>query len=271
VTGHNAYDNLKGEDDVDSMLIGTHGHDDLTGGSGNDVLFGDNGVGFTYQGGDDTLDGGAGSDYIHAGSGDDTIYADKKAPAHLATYAESDVIDGAEGIDTLTYNDTYKNADSINVFVAENGSNTFNVETVLSGQVTSTDIVSNVEILNGTRGDDVIDFSGLGHGMTYNDKWTGAGEDTVTGSDYDDIINVMHGDDTVYASSGEDYVDGGHGIDSLVFAAGTAITVEAHGATYRNEYKVSVDGTDDFTIIKNVEVIKIGEVETSLDDYFPTV
>ncbi|MCW8344723.1 hypothetical protein MD535_01610 [Vibrio sp. ZSDZ65] len=274
VTGHNAYDNLKAAEGVDSMLIGTHGHDDLTGSTGNDVLFGDNGVGFTYQGGDDTLDGGDGQDYIHAGAGNDTIYADQKAPAHLAIYADSDVIDGAEGIDTLTYNDTYKNADSLKVTVVD--SDTFNVETLQGSAVTSTDAVSNVEILNGTRGDDIIDFSGLGHGMTYNDKSTGAGQEEVTGTDYDDIINVMHGDDTVYASGGQDYVNGGHGQDSLVFDAAIAnISFEVNGAAYKQEYKVfdsSLDvnrdeGTanDVFTIVKNVEYI-IGN-----DGYFEIV
>ncbi|MCL9774848.1 hypothetical protein M9196_08930 [Vibrio sp. S4B1] len=264
VTGHNAYDNLKAEEGVDSMLIGTHGHDDLTGSSGNDVLFGDNGVGFTYLGGDDTLDGGDGQDYIHAGAGNDTIYADQKAPAHLAINAESDIIDGAEGIDTLTYNDTYKNADSLKVTVVD--SDTFNVETLQGSDVTSTDTVSNVEVLNGTRGDDIIDFSGLGHGMTYNDKWTGAGQEEVTGTDYDDIINVMHGDDTVYASGGQDYVNGGHGQDSLVFNAAKAdINVEVNGAAHKQEYKVfdssldvnlDVDTANDvFTIITNVEYI----------------
>ncbi|MGR5488805.1 hypothetical protein ACPV5F_23450, partial [Vibrio alfacsensis] len=90
------------------------------------------------------------------------------------------------------------------------------VDTMLAGSVTSTDTVTSVEVLYGTRGDDVIDFSGLGHGMTYNDKSSGAGQDEVTGSDYNDIIKVMNGDDTVYASNGQDYVDGGHGQDKLV-------------------------------------------------------
>lgn len=264
VTGHNAYDNLKAEDSVDSMLIGTHGHDDLTGGTGDDVLFGDNGVGFTYQGGDDTLDGGAGSDYIHAGSGDDTIYADQKAPAHLAINAESDIIDGAEGIDTLTYNDTYKNADSLNVYVVGDDSDTFNVETMLAGKVTSTDVVSNVEVLNGTRGNDIIDFSGLGHGMTYNDKWTGAGEEVITGTDYNDVINVMHGDDRVIASGGEDYVDGGHGTDTLV-VTGTEIVVVANGPAFKQEYKVYEEGSNDFTIVTNVEQIEFNGTTMELD------
>ncbi|KFA95481.1 hypothetical protein [Vibrio sp. ER1A] len=235
-------------------------HDILRGGDGNDELRG--------SGGNDELYGGNDEDKIYAGNGDDVIYADAKVAGYLRSEMADDYVDGGDGIDTLYYSDNLVGATHLEV---TSNKGVMSVIAKDNDTEVATDTVKNVEVLHGTRGDDVIDFSGLGHGMTYIDKWTGAGEDTVTGSDYDDIINVMHGDDTVHASSGEDYVDGGHGVDSLVFAAGTAITVEAHGATYRNEYKVSVDGTDDFTIIKNVEVIKIGEAETSLDDYFPTV
>ncbi|NOH27800.1 calcium-binding protein [Vibrio mediterranei] len=235
-------------------------HDILRGGDGNDELRG--------SGGNDELYGGNDEDKIYAGNGDDVIYADAKVAGYLRSEMADDYVDGGDGIDTLYYSDNLVGATHLEV---TSNKGVMSVIAKDNDAEIATDTVKNVEVLHGTRGDDVIDFSGLGHGMTYIDKWTGAGEDTVTGSAYDDIINVMHGDDTVHASSGEDYVDGGHGVDSLVFAAGTAITVEANGATYRNEYKVSVDGTDDFTIIKNVEVIKIGEIETSLDDYFPTV
>jgi Ca2+-binding RTX toxin-like protein len=262
--GHNAYDNLVAQDGVDTLLVGADGDDKLTGGTGNDVLIGDNSIEDTYNAGNDTLDGGAGSDIILAGGGDDYIRADEYAPAHLAIHAESDVINGGDGVDTLWYNDTFKNADSLNVKVVDE--DTFSVDTMLAGSVTSTDTVTSVEVLYGTRGDDVIDFSGLGHGMTYNDKSSGAGQDEVTGSDYNDIIKVMHGDDTVYASNGQDYVDGGHGQDKLVFDAATAhIHVEANGPAYKQEYKVydsslvvnndtDIDN-DIFTIVKNVEQV----------------
>ncbi|WP_095497409.1 calcium-binding protein [Paraferrimonas haliotis] len=262
--GHNAGDVMTAEDGVDTMLVGMHGDDTLTGGTGNDVLIGDNGANFTYNPGNDTLDGGAGNDIMIAGAGDDMIYADQKAPAHLAVNAESDIIDGGDGVDELTYNDTYLNADSLNVSVVDG--NTFEVNTMDGDTVTSTDVVANVEILNGTRGDDVIDFSGLGHGMTYNDKWTGAGNDMVTGTDFNDTINLMHGDDTVYASGGQDYYNGGGGDDTLVFDAGTEIVVEVHGPAYKGEYKVSVVGSDDYTIVKDVEFIQVGDDTESLEE-----
>ncbi|WP_164491411.1 calcium-binding protein [Vibrio mediterranei] len=276
VTGHNAYDNLKGEDDVDSMLIGTHGHDDLTGGSGNDVLFGDNGVGFTYQGGDDTLDGGAGSDYIHAGSGDDTIYADKKAPAHLAVNAEDDVIIGADGIDTLIYNETYKNADSIRVDVSGD-EDIFNVDTMLSGNVTSTDIVSGIEVLHATRGDDVIDLSGYvtgtGVGVTIH---AGKGDDTVTGTKANDEIYTSQGNDTIYASLGNDIIkdsnnnNSGNDHDVIIYEGFEIVDVAVQNVAYQtwNVQFQDIEGNVFTDVISHIEEIKDVNGSRYLEDGF---
>lgn len=276
VTGHNAYDNLKGEDDVDSMLIGTHGHDDLTGGSGNDVLFGDNGVGFTYQGGDDTLDGGAGSDYIHAGSGDDTIYADKKAPAHLAVNAEDDVIIGADGIDTLIYNETYKNADSIRVDVSGD-EDIFNVDTMLSGNVTSTDIVSGIEVLHATRGDDVIDLSGYvtgtGVGVTIH---AGKGDDTVTGTKANDEIYTSQGNDTIYASLGNDIIkdsnnnNSGNDHDVIIYEGFEIVDVAVQNVAYQtwNVLFQDIEGNVFTDVISHIEEIKDVNGSRYLEDGF---
>ncbi|GMQ46330.1 calcium-binding protein [Vibrio sp. 10N] len=263
IRGHNAGDNLVATDE-DSLLVGFTGNDTLTGGDGDDALMGDNGGSMTYNSGNDVLDGGNGSDYINAGGGDDIIYADKEAPAHKPVYAESDIIEGGGGTDTLKYNDTYKNAESLNVYVTDD--ETFNVEMIGEGPVQVVDVVSGVEVLHGTRGDDVVDFSGLGHGMEYYDKWTDAGEDKVTGTDHNDVIEVMHGDDTVVMSGGQDYVDGGHGIDTLVITADTSIIVEANGPAFKQEYKVYEQGSSgEFTIVKNVEKIEFNGTTMDLE------
>ncbi|MCK6263489.1 hypothetical protein KP803_09405 [Vibrio sp. ZSDE26] len=260
--GHNGYDNKTAQDGVDTLLIGADGHDDLTGGTGDDVLFGDNSISDTWNAGDDTLDGGAGNDMIFAGGGNDTIYGDEKRPAHLATNAENDIIDGGEGIDTLKYNETYKNADALKVMAVD--SDTFNVDSILSGQITSTDTVSNVEILQTTRGDDVIDFSALGHGMTLQ---TLTGNDTVTGSGHDDVINVGIGNDTIIGSGGNDVINGGSGNDEIIYAAGTNISIEANGAAYKKEYKITNLDDDSFDIVSSIESISVENgVSYSLSD-----
>jgi Ca2+-binding RTX toxin-like protein len=225
---------------------------------------GDNGYHFTYQGGNDTLDGGAGSDIIIAGSGDDFIYADSQAPAHLAIAMESDEIYGGDGVDTLKYNETYTNADHIEVDVID--ANTFTVSGIKNGTTTATDTVENVEILYGTRGDDIIDFSSLGFGIEYHDRNHGGSADTVTGTDFNDNISLSTGNDTYVAGKGEDYVDGGVGTDTLVIT-GTNIVVEANEPAYQQEYKVyEADSPDDFTIVKSVEQIDFDGGQLVLQD-----
>ncbi|WP_163932847.1 hypothetical protein [Paraferrimonas sp. SM1919] len=261
--GHNAGDNMFAADGVDTLLIGMHGHDTLTGGTGNDVLMGDNGYHFTYQGGNDILDGGAGSDIMIAGAGDDMIFADAQAPAHLAIAMESDEIYGGNGIDTLKYNETYSNADHLQVEVVD--ANTFTVKGINNGGSTvATDTVENVEILYGTRGDDIIDFSGLGFGMEYHDRNTGSSADTVTGTDFDDSIHLSTGDDTFIGGKGNDFIDGGNGTDTLIYDTGTVLEIAVHGAAYKQEYIIhkDTDGdgvADSYDIVKNIDLIKIGD------------
>ncbi|MGF1695182.1 hypothetical protein L4C54_05870 [Vibrio lamellibrachiae] len=250
--GHNGTDTMTAQDGVDTLMVGMTGNDTLTGGNGNDVLLGDNGSNFTYQGGNDYLDGGTGNDILHGGAGDDFIRADGYAPAHLAIHAESDIIDGGEGIDTLKYNETYKNADSLKVTAVD--SDTFNVNSMLDGHLTSTDTVSNVEILQTTRGDDIIDFSALGHGMTVQ---TLKGNDTVTGSDHADVINVSIGDDTIYGSKGNDTINGGQGNDSIYYEAGVVTNVSILSEVYHQFEVTKSDGSVD--VLTGIEHIFIDD------------
>ncbi len=58
----------------DSIIIGTHQDDDLTGTAGNDLVFGLNGKDVLHGlGGDDCLVGGNGKDVLFGGPGDDVL------------------------------------------------------------------------------------------------------------------------------------------------------------------------------------------------------
>ncbi|MGF1719042.1 hypothetical protein L4D20_03240 [Vibrio kyushuensis] len=265
INGGNHEDILDGGEGDDYIVAGnyyashdsdtTDVHDTLIGGNGNDTLRGSNG--------NDLLQGGNGEDKIYAGGGNDEIQADQYSAAHKALYLENDTIDGGDGVDSLWYNDTYKNADHLNI--QTKNATTFTVEGVKGEQVTSTDTVSNVEILFGTRGDDIIDFSGLGHGMTYIDKnhsSTPEGEinDKVTGSDYDDVISVSVGNDLIIGSSGSDIITGGDGNDTVIYDIDVKVSI---ANVYQQFTVTKNDESSD--LLQGIETIIIdGEGEYSL-------
>jgi Ca2+-binding RTX toxin-like protein len=261
LNGGNHSDYLDGGDG-DDYLVGGHYygdgseevHDTLIGGEGNDTLRG--------SGGNDVLKGGNGEDKIYGGKGNDEILADQYAPGHLRSVHSDDYIDGGEGIDSLYYSDNIDGGTHL-VVSAVNG-NTFEVHSMNGIERLATDTVKNVEVLAGTRGDDILDFSGLSGGITYNDKWDGASIDTVWGSEGNDVINVMHGDDIIHASAGQDYIDGGLGTDTLV-VTGTNIVVEVNGPAFKQEFKVyEQDSDDEFTIVKSVEQINFNGQDLAL-------
>ncbi|SLN21911.1 RTX-I toxin determinant A from serotypes 1/9 [Pseudoruegeria aquimaris] len=85
----------------DDELSGGEGNDKILGGTGNDSLDGGSGDDKLMSGGGhDTVEGGAGNDYIHAGGGDDVIDGGAGADK-IVGGAGSDVISGGAGNDHL--------------------------------------------------------------------------------------------------------------------------------------------------------------------------
>ena len=83
----------------DDALYGEEGNDQLNGGAGNDRIAGGAGNDHLYgETGDDYLAGGEGADLVDAGSGNDTVAG--------AIDGSTDVLDGGEGFDILTYGTT---------------------------------------------------------------------------------------------------------------------------------------------------------------------
>lgn len=89
-----------------ALLSGGNGDDTLTGGSGDDQLFGDNG--------NDTLSGGVGADVLSGGNGDDTLIGGAGADQFFGGRGNdlliwnpgdgSDKLDGGSGFDTMLFN-----------------------------------------------------------------------------------------------------------------------------------------------------------------------
>ena len=163
----------------DDLLYGNAGDDRLEGGDDADTLYGGAGA--------DTLDGGDGDDYLNGGVGADTL-------------------DGGAGEDTAFYRDSAKGIRvSLALTTAQiefDGSHGF---TANQGGVAVGDILSNIEVIEGSR---------------YADWLTGDGNDNILqGREGDDRLEGGGGIDHLYGGTGDDHLEGGAGVDIYEFYA----------------------------------------------------
>ena len=211
VTGSDHDDRLAGDNRPagasaggDNTLSGGGGNDEIYGGSGDDALNGD--------GGDDTLHGGAGGDTLNGGAGDDTLIGG----------AGADGFTGGAGEDTVSY----ANARDEKV-------------TVVLGRAAGATADANNP--SHSDGDYFIDPDGEGpltHGVENvigsprGDAITGDDEaNKLWGGGGADSLNGAGGDDTIDGGPGGDAIDGGDGDgDTVTYensAAGVRVTVSS--------------------------------------------
>jgi Ca2+-binding RTX toxin-like protein len=161
---------------VDEIIVGYERADRITGGEGNDSIYGDYISETTRQPGNDVIDGGGGNDKLYANEGDDNISGGWGF----------DQIDGGAGRDTVDYS-FYTSSDGMNVNLGS-GKVSFRPEHSTGG----VESVVNVENVTG-----------------------GGGKDTLTGSPAVNTINGGGGDDWMYGGAGNDILKGGAGLDSM--------------------------------------------------------
>ena len=180
---------------------GTQSAETIIGTSGDNKLDG--------NGGDDHLNGGAGNDTINGGDGNDVIVAGDINGLDFST----DTVDGGNGDDTITSsgNGTYTGGEGNDLIYAG--------------------LTSGSESLDGGNGVDTLDttsFTGdytvnLATGTTnYGESFTnfenltsGSGNDTLTGTTGDNIINGGAGNDDIDGNGGTDTINGGDGEDHI--------------------------------------------------------
>jgi Ca2+-binding RTX toxin-like protein len=181
VIGGSGEDVLVGDDNVQNIsgngggdyLEGKGGEDSLLGGDGNDLLNGgdDNDI-LQGDAGDDQIFGEDGSDIIIAGAGNDFAHGG----------SGDDIISGGDGNDMI---------------LAASGNDS------ISGDAGN-------DTLDGGLGDDSIS------GGTGDDLILGnLGNDAINGDDGSDTIFGDDGNDTIYGGNGNDFIDGGAGSDIL--------------------------------------------------------
>jgi Ca2+-binding RTX toxin-like protein len=185
------------------IITGSSFADDLRGGSGNDTLTGGDG--------DDTLTGGAGNDTLHGGNDNDTIVVS-------GTDGQNDIVDGGLGIDSILA--TGSGAVTLAGFDATSSS----IETWQG----------NGQGVLGTGAANTFDFSGLTtvSGLAFVNG--GGGNDSITGSSFDDDLRGGSGNDTLNGGEANDTLTGGAGSDTL------------HGGNGNDTFVISgTDGQND--------------------------
>ncbi|MRR58090.1 MAG: hypothetical protein EG824_07760 [Deltaproteobacteria bacterium] len=219
----------EGED----RLFGSENADTLAGSGGNDDLFG--------EGGADTLDGGAGNDSLNGGLGNDTYvfgngYGQDIILNDDQTIGSIDTIQMAPGI---APSDVTVTRDRLNLYLSLNGgSDKLKLQNWFSGENSrialvifdngmtwnSADILSHVVVPDSTSDNDSLfgsDADDVIEGRGGNDLLYGyGGNDTLLGGEGSDAINGGDGDDTLIGGEGNDTLNGDAGNDTYVFGSG---------------------------------------------------
>lgn len=190
LTGGSGDDRLYGDNDP-NVIVGGGGNDQVWGNGGNDTIsLGDGSVQGWGGDGNDTITSGDGTGTLDGGSGDDTLTAGNGG----------DRLTGDDGNDTLSSGAGSDSADG------GNGN-----DHVATGD-------GNDKITGGS-GDDVLDAGAgddTGDGGAGNDLVSaGAGNDNLTGGDGNDIVDGADGNDQLHGGSGADVIDAGAGDDSV--------------------------------------------------------
>ncbi len=178
--------------------------ENVTGGSGPDVLVGDGGPNRIQGGeGDDSVQGGLGKDDLSGGDGlDEVSYEERASSQPVDVSIDGLVNDGAAGEDDVL-------APDFEIVAGGSGAD----------RLTAT-AAAGVELV-GNSGDDEL-FAPNGSGTVQG----GNGDDEITGGDGADVLDGGLGDDTVDGLGGGDQVRGGAGADTIEARDGVADAVD---------------------------------------------
>jgi Ca2+-binding RTX toxin-like protein len=200
IRGGAGNDRLFGQGGSGDQLFGGEGDDNLDGGSGNDSLL-------SGEAGNDKVFGGSGNDVLDGGTGRDTVFGDSGDDV-IQGGDGNDLLSGGAGVDVL---DGGGNTDR----VSEEADTDFTVTGLtIQSAATGNDTPVNVEvlILSGGVGNNSIDVSAASIAVIVAGR---AGNDTITGSAFNDSLFGEDGDDVINGGAGSDLLDGGLGNDDL--------------------------------------------------------
>ena len=247
------------EDDANRKIYGDRGitlNDELSGGNGNDRLFG--------LLGDDTLSGGRGNDRLMGGYEDDILRGEAGNDKLYGEFGDdklyggtgNDLIDGGQGADYMSGgagNDTYY-IDSSGDVIDDKGSAS-DEDTIILQNSVRFKLNRNIENATGSSGGDTLTGNGSSNelignggsdtliGAANSDTLIGgAGSDKLIGGSGADDITGGAGNDRLIGSGGSDTLNGGSGKDTYVLQRGSGFDVIEH---FTNADQVTVKGFND--------------------------
>ena len=235
--GGSGNDTIKGGNDNDN-IYGEDGNDKLYGGDGNDKLYGGDGNDKLYGGdGNDKLDGGKGNDTIKANSGNDSIWGGKgndkiyfssgDNTAYFANGDGADIVYKGTGNDTLKFT-SLKNLSKLKatIKVSKSGDNlklTYSSKDSITLNGFFKDGTS-VKALIANNGSYIDLETFLTNNSTFSFNGVSNKNNSITGTNYKDIIKGKSkidtliggdGNDKLYGYAGNDILYGGNGLDKL--------------------------------------------------------
>lgn len=214
ISGGSGNDILTGSQ-LSNVIDGNGGDDVINGGAGNDTLRGNAGA--------DKIDGGSQDDLMEGGAGNDVLVAGTSANAPTLVSRDRDVLSGGPGTDTADYSsrttavrvsiDDLANDGQLGGAVAEGDNVRTDVENIDGGS--GADILTGNDRTNrihGFAGGDTI------NGLGGNDSLTGGpGNDTITGGNGTDAMAGNNGEDSIFAMDGlKETLQGGNQSDLCV-------------------------------------------------------
>ena len=201
--------------DYDDVIYANGGNDTVNAGSGNDTIYGGTGNDtLNGQNGNDILAGGTGNDTLNGSYGNDTYvwnlgdgFDTISDYQSSSTESREDKIKFGEGI---SFEDLSFENSGNDLIIYVNGDKTqgLRLKDYFSGSNYTIEIL---EFADGST----VNLAQIGLTFQQHD-----GSETITGTDYNDVIYANGGDDTLYGENGNDILSGGTGHDRLNGGAG---------------------------------------------------
>jgi Ca2+-binding RTX toxin-like protein len=249
-------------------LFGGAGNDILTGGSGGDMLFGQSGNDTLLgKGGFDFLFGGAGNDVLTGGDDDDQVFGESGDDRLIWNPGDdTDLFEGGEGNDTAEVN----GGGADEVFTATANGTRVRFDRVSPASFALDIGTTENLVLNMNGGNDSFSATGDLAALIKITVDGGAGNDTILGS---------NGNDLLRGGADNDFIDGQQGADVAFLGAGNDVfqwdpgdgsdTVEGGDGTDTMLFNGS-NGSENFEALANGERVRftrnLGTIVMDLND-----